>query len=521
MTYLQFHFVFTIPVIIILAVLHRLRFQKTGVVTGLRSVSNRAAYTALGLMCFVAFVYTTPWDNLLVATEVWGYGDGRVLFTLGWVPFEEYLFFLLQTILTGLFFFYLSNFVRGDTQSNNISNTASTGNTPHIGNTANTTNTANGLLSSSRLISTLVCLLFAATGVLALTTEAGRYYGLITVWAFPVIALQTAFGADLIWQRKRLVLLSIMLPTVYLWIADRIAIGLGIWWISPEQTFGIKIFGLPIEEALFFLVTNILVVCGLALALHPESKVRLARMFQGLKRLRPWQGLAGIWFLSMMPTPLMPQYFVPLAYVSSFLFAMALLALCIELYGWRSWYLFAVALVFGFAIEWVGKTTGVPFGHYDYSPKALSLFGVPLLVPLGWWSFCICALLASPVRGRLWLAPLVLVAWDVGLDPLMVSQGFWEFERGLYYGIPISNFIGWYLAGWMLMKLLGWLEPRLFTDTSNAIRVLFAIQIFLMIVGLLVFSLPFAALLLFIFMALLLIPFRSIGQTWNWFQFQN
>lgn len=511
MTYLQFHFVFTIPVIAILAVLHILRFRRVGLVTGLKSVSNQAAYFALGLMCLVAFVYTTPWDNLLVATEVWGYGDGRVLFTVGWVPFEEYLFFLLQTILTALFFYYLSNFIKDNVQDNQQATTRNNPPNPMQSNALK--------MSNLRVSSTLVCLLFAALGVLALTTQAGRYYGLIAVWAFPVIAIQTAFGADLIWQRKRLVLLSIAIPTLYLWVADRIAIGLGIWWISPEQTLGIKPFGLPIEEALFFLVTNILVVCGLALALHPESRVRLAKMFRGF---RPWQGLAVIWFLSMLPTPLLPQYFVPLAYVSSFLFALTLLALCFEYYGARALLLFLLALTFGFAVEWVGKTTGVPFGPYDYLPKGLSLFGVPLLVPLGWWSFSICALLVSPKRLRLWLAPLVLVAWDIGLDPLMVSQGFWKFETGAYYGIPLSNFLGWYLAGWILMNVLSWLEPRLLTDQPQSIRILFVIQIFLMTVGLLVFSLPLAAMLFLLSMLVLLIPFWTSSQGgWSWLQFQN
>lgn len=51
----------------------------------------------------VALVYTTPWDNYLVATKVWYYDPTRVWnIILGWVPLEEYLFFVLQTILTGL-----------------------------------------------------------------------------------------------------------------------------------------------------------------------------------------------------------------------------------------------------------------------------------------------------------------------------------------------------------------------------------------------------------------------------------
>ncbi len=58
---------------------------------------------AVGLTILVALVYTTPWDNYLVATRVWSYAPARVWnIILGYVPLEEYLFFVLQTILTGL-----------------------------------------------------------------------------------------------------------------------------------------------------------------------------------------------------------------------------------------------------------------------------------------------------------------------------------------------------------------------------------------------------------------------------------
>lgn len=58
---------------------------------------------ALIFTIIVALAYTTPWDNYLVATRVWAYDPARVWnIILGWVPLEEYLFFVFQTILTGL-----------------------------------------------------------------------------------------------------------------------------------------------------------------------------------------------------------------------------------------------------------------------------------------------------------------------------------------------------------------------------------------------------------------------------------
>ena len=64
---------------------------------------SSAAPIALLVHIALAVAYTTPWDNYLVATRVWAYDPARVLgVTFGWVPLEEYLFFVLQTLLSGL-----------------------------------------------------------------------------------------------------------------------------------------------------------------------------------------------------------------------------------------------------------------------------------------------------------------------------------------------------------------------------------------------------------------------------------
>jgi len=84
-------------------------------------------YVAVLTLAVIAVVYTAPWDNYLVATSVWWYDEALVSgVTIGWVPIEEYLFFALQTVLTGLWTVFLtlpqkwfmkvarlSNFVKG------------------------------------------------------------------------------------------------------------------------------------------------------------------------------------------------------------------------------------------------------------------------------------------------------------------------------------------------------------------------------------------------------------------------
>ncbi len=235
MTYLQFHLVFLVPA---LAVLRALR----------PAVSTSDAFKAtasLALICVIAFLYTTPWDNYLVAQGVWGYGTDRVIGTVGHVPIEEYLFFILQPILTGLFLYRLI-------WTRRANRAPQTGPIPKL----------------VRWGGAVASLLITAAGYTMLAADETRYMALILVWAFPMIAIQFAYGGHHLWRLRRLVSLAVLVPTAYLWVADRIAIELGIWHISSTYTTGVAPFGLPIEEALFFLVTNVLVVQGLVLTLH-------------------------------------------------------------------------------------------------------------------------------------------------------------------------------------------------------------------------------------------------------------
>lgn len=54
-----------------------------------------------------------------------------------------------------------------------------------------------------------------------------------------------------------------MLPTLYLWAVDTMALRRGTWVISADTKYGVHLWdGLDVEEALFFLVTNTLIVFG-------------------------------------------------------------------------------------------------------------------------------------------------------------------------------------------------------------------------------------------------------------------
>jgi hypothetical protein len=59
------------------------------------------------------------------------------------------------------------------------------------------------------------------------------------------------------------------------------------WAISPSQTTGILFFGiLPLEEVVFFFVTNILLIFGMTLLLANVSEGRLAEIKKQVQALK-------------------------------------------------------------------------------------------------------------------------------------------------------------------------------------------------------------------------------------------
>jgi len=226
-----------------------------------RSLRSWPVWAAIGLHVLIAVIYTTPWDNYLVATRVWWYDPQLVTgVTIGWVPIEEYTFFVLQPILASLWLIFLAG--RLDLAAAELPG-------PRL-----------------RVLSTAVIgvIWLGAVTILVSRWQPGTYLALELGWALPPIALQLAFGADILWRYRRLVLWTLLPMTLYLSAADALAIGSGTWTINPAQSLDFLLGGvLPIEEFLFFLLTNTLLTFGVTLILAQESHIRLRQILS--KRL--------------------------------------------------------------------------------------------------------------------------------------------------------------------------------------------------------------------------------------------
>lgn len=218
-------------------------------------------WAAIVLHIVLAVTYTTPWDNYLVATRVWYYDPALVTgLVLGWVPIEEYTFFVVQSIMTGLWIGVLLRWL------------------PLPASPA-------PLQPRWRVWPVLALgILWVASVVVFFSRWApGTYLSILLAWALPPIMLQIGFGGDILRRYGRLVLLAIAVPTLYLSLADYLAIGSGTWEINPERSLHWLIGGvLPLEEVIFFFITNTLLALGMVLLLARESHQRFAELRRAL-----------------------------------------------------------------------------------------------------------------------------------------------------------------------------------------------------------------------------------------------
>jgi lycopene beta-cyclase len=225
------------------------------------SLTSWGPYTVIGWLVVVAVAYTTPWDNYLVATRVWWYDPALVTgWVIGYVPIEEYTFFVTQTIMTGLFTVWLMRRMP-------------VGELP---------TSPRRSLQVRWWATGIVGVIWAASVVLLALSFTGGVWGYGTYlalelsWGLIPIMVQLIVGADILWRHRWTVIIGILTTWLYLSAGDAVAIQSGTWTINPEQSLPLLIGGvLPIEEAIFFLITNVLIVFGLTLVMEHESEKRV------------------------------------------------------------------------------------------------------------------------------------------------------------------------------------------------------------------------------------------------------
>jgi len=178
-------------------------------------------------------------------------------------------------------------------------------------------------------------------------------------------------------------------------------------------------------------------------------------------------GYSAARFLEVVATPVPRMQVVALDVLSALTFA---LTDGVRPYRLRGILTFAaICVVVGNLTENLGIATGFPFGHYYFvelmGPK---IFQIPILLGLAYvgmayvsWSVAQAILggYPPPKSGLQFfqlplLASLVMTAWDLAQDPVWatVLHGWVWRDGGVWFGVPVSNYLGW--AGTMLVIYL-------------------------------------------------------------------
>lgn len=165
--------------------------------------------------------------------------------------------------------------------------------------------------------------------------------------------------------------------------------------------------------------------------------------------------------------------------------------------GWRRAVLFTgIAWVVAFSAEYSSTRNGIPFGFYSYIPdtkgRELWISNVPFMDSLSFTflayvSFALAQWLRLPIGAsereviavrRSWPV-LVLTAFlfmliDVVIDPVALRGDRWflgkiyEYpEPGFYFGVPLTNFLGWAIVGFVTIALFQQIDRALAAEPTS------------------------------------------------------
>ncbi|HYA88818.1 MAG TPA: carotenoid biosynthesis protein [Nitrospirota bacterium] len=185
-----------------------------------------------------------------------------------------------------------------------------------------------------------------------------------------------------------------------------------------------------------------------------------------------------------------------------FVFLAVYLAGCSLHLGLKRALLFCIA---GYVIAWLSEFSsihnGFPYGHYYYLDgtmgKEIWVLGVPLMdsisyVFLAYASYSLALLVCSPLSRSRWmvyiletkkirdslqvriLGALLLVYLDIIIDPVALRGDRWFLgriygypEQGVYFGVPLSNFVGWFVVGIAMIYVLQKIDRYLLKKGSS------------------------------------------------------
>ncbi len=162
-------------------------------------------------------------------------------------------------------------------------------------------------------------------------------------------------------------------------------------------------------------------------------------------------------------------------------------------------------IIAGYGIAWLSEYSsihnGIPYGYYFYieqtKGREIWMLGVPLIdsmsyVFLAYASYSMALLISAPVmrlKKTLYiletreirnsaavrmLGAILFVYLDIIIDPVALAGNKWFLgqlygypERGIYFGVPISNFAGWAVVGFLMIWALQKIDNYLYRSGTS------------------------------------------------------
>ncbi len=206
------------------------------------------------LVLVPVMLFTTPWDNYAARHGIWGFPEGRFWRKIGFLPVEEYLFFIIQSVMAMALTLLWVNLAPERASA-----------------------IWDDVFRQNRMLFCAGLMVVWLVGGLALGSSMRRraggkwhYAWHLLYWFVPLILIQWLLAGDVLVPRWDILLGVTLLLGSYLSWADWMAIKRGIWIFDHRQTTGWAFGGkMPWEEAAFFYLTSLLVSQSL-LMLLPE-----------------------------------------------------------------------------------------------------------------------------------------------------------------------------------------------------------------------------------------------------------
>lgn len=227
LTYSNIHYTYSLPIIGALALITR-------------PFLDRAEIVKIALISSVGFIHTTLWANYVISNGVWTFSNDRIAGVVGLIPIEVYMFLIVQSLLTTLWGLIT---VRWSTPCFRF-------------------NMDEHSYRTIRWLPILFLGFLTAYGCkLAVPGKDTFYLGCIFWGASPMMMFLWYGGGNFFLKKIVPSSVAIIVPTIYYCWIDQIARKNGIWSINETNCVKLNVAeNLPMEHALFFLVTNAIII---------------------------------------------------------------------------------------------------------------------------------------------------------------------------------------------------------------------------------------------------------------------